>query len=178
MKRTLVLSLFFLLVTPAFAQFRHTQDIVADSVAAVADVNGDGLDDIVFEQTYRLNLGGGTFGAPQRVFYDRTQRIVGTLDFDGDGAADLLAVFDSFDPATHNTTTVYHLFHNLGGGAYVDLGPLPYAGIPLAGDFSGDGKDDLVMLTYASGSPMTLTAEFYRSNYDGTFSAKIGRAHV
>lgn len=74
-------------------------DLDADDLLAIADVNGDGRDDLVFGAANdRLALGVSRSLADSAVAFDRTagpdastrdRELVGTLDADGDGAADV-----------------------------------------------------------------------------------------
>ena len=167
-------ALFVLLFVPAaMAQFTRVNPAATrDMVIAVADVNGDGLDDLITSDSIRRNIGGGVFGAATPVG-QHGDTILGKLDFNGDGAPDLLVQRPTF-VANPEPPNVYGrpqiiLLQNNGNGGFVDRGPLPVEGMPLVVDYDGDGKDDLVMLA-SIGLTNRARVAFYRSNWDGTFT--------
>jgi hypothetical protein len=126
---------------------------------AVADVDGDGLDDV---------FAGGGGGTPGRLFLqrpdgrfvadpaprpwdaDRQQQDWGALFFDanGDGRPDLYVASGGYDMAPIDAKLQDRLYVNRGGGRFVrDSAALPrmlgVKGTVRAGDFDGDGKPDL-----------------------------------
>src|ERR1043166_7114375 len=90
-------ALFVLLFVPAaMAQFtRINPAATREMVIAVADVNGDGLDDLITSDSIRRNNGGGVFGVATPVV-SRGETILGKIDFNGDGAPDLLVQRETF----------------------------------------------------------------------------------
>jgi len=168
-------ALFVLLFVPAaMAQFtRINQTATREMVIAVADVNGDGLDDLITSDSIRRNNGGGVFGVATPVV-SRGETILGKIDFNGDGAPDLLVQRETFvaNPAPPNVygTPKVILLENNGNGGFIDRGPLPVDGtMPLVVDFNGDGKDDVVVMG-SVGMTNRVHVGFYRSNWDGTFT--------
>jgi hypothetical protein len=141
----------------------------------VADVNGDGLNDIVASNATDpatqkpafatfLNRGDGTFANP--VFVDSPGSILFTVDdVNGDGTPDIVVVNNSqFDEVTFMTTRSVTTFLGNGDGNFqagVDS-TTSAMGVSMAitGDFDGDGKKDLL-----TGNTLMLGAG------DGTFTA-------
>jgi len=125
---------------------------IAGSVVAVADVNGDGIPDVVtnsyqthtFEASIFLGKGDGTFSAPLVAFSgvepaDVLQVLPG--DFNGDGKMDLLlSVGYEISPPTAYVV--------LGNGDGTFQSPTTLANIlgfgNAIGDFNGDGIPDVV----------------------------------
>ncbi|HEY6766988.1 MAG TPA: FG-GAP-like repeat-containing protein [Candidatus Sulfotelmatobacter sp.] len=125
---------------------------IAGSVEAVADINGDGIPDVVansyqthtFEASIFIGKGDGTFSAPVVALTvvepaDLLQVLPG--DFNGDGKMDLLFSVraDIFPP------TAYVI---LGNGDGTFQSPITLANIlgvgNAIGDFNGDGIPDVV----------------------------------
>ena len=125
---------------------------------AVADVNGDGLDDVFI---------GGAAGVPGKLFLQRSDgRFVesagqpwaadtayedwGALffDADGDGRPDLYVASCAYHVAPSSHLLQDRLYRNQGGGRFVRA-PRALPDMPTctasvaAGDFTGDGRPDL-----------------------------------
>jgi WD40 repeat protein len=109
-----------------------------------ADVNGDGLPDLVFchfdlgKVAVLLNQGGRRFSSP--FYYAASDGPVGitAADFNGDGKPDLAV-------ACHLSGDLVVLL-NRGDGTFlppVSYGRIDYPGAVLSADFNGDGKIDL-----------------------------------
>jgi len=142
---------------------------------AVADVNGDGLNDVVASgvndpETQQpslatfLNNGDGTFSKPS--YLDTPGSILFTVDdVNGDGNPDIVMVNDAqFDFATFMQTRTVTTFAGNGDGTFQRGVTSATAGLGtsmvITGDFNGDGRDDLLI-----GDTLML------GNGDGTFKA-------
>jgi hypothetical protein len=141
----------------------------------VADVNGDGLNDIVASNVTDpatqkpalatfLNNGDGTFGTPSYV--DTPGSILFTVDdVNGDGKPDIVMVNNAqFDEVTFLRTRTVTTFPGNGDGTFRAgvNSTTSAAGTSMAitGDFNGDGRKDLLI-----GDTLML------GNGDGTFKA-------
>jgi hypothetical protein len=142
-----------------------------------ADVNNDKKLDLVYScngfLTIQLGNGDGTFQAP--AYFGK---YIGTLvftDLNGDGYLDIAALIP-----TANAPSQVAVFLNQGAtapGAFATptlyAAPTGATGL-LAGDFNGDGKQDLITTIYTSGAPGTQTAStaysIFYGNGDGTLN--------
>ena len=128
-----------------------------------ADVNNDKKLDLVYScngfLTVQLGNGDGTFQAP--AYYGKY--VGGPLvfaDLNGDGYLDIAALI----PTANAPPTQVAVFLNQGAtGPGVFATPTLYAAPTgatglLAGDFNGDGKQDLITTIYTVGAPGTQTA--------------------
>ena len=127
-----------------------------------ADLNGDGMSDIVWrntltDQIYTYLMTGPVVSSAASVnFVTPDWVIVGTGDFDGDGKADIL---------WRNDLTGQVVAHFMDGAVILSAGSVTFvtpdwtiAGI---GDFDGDGKADILWRN-------TLTGQIYLYLLDGT----------
>ena len=137
----------------------------------VRDLNGDGVPDIIASgnQVDELsafsvftNRGDGTFAPERLIASGFGQRVEDVSDLNGDGAPDLLvsdywsngiAVYlgPGFESATRYATATH------GGPSFII-------------DVDGDGKPDVVSLSFGSGNPVRL--HVFRGNGDGSLAAK------
>src|SRR6516164_5418714 len=116
------------------------------SQALVADVNGDGIPDLIYP-TYvaanvvvRLGLGNGTFGPEQKYPVEPGAYGVEAVDLTGDGKPDLVVV-----NAVDNSVSV--LLNN-GNGTFGPQKGYPVGANPYSmtvADVNGDGKPDIIV---------------------------------
>ena len=111
----------------------------------ITDVNGDGMDDLVFADGAQIliALGAGRSG----LFIDQILRagdlvgFLGIADFNGDGKLDV---------SNHSTAEDAVLFTNDGKGGYlvssIGIGASTFNG--LVADLNGDGKPDLAIVDF------------------------------
>jgi hypothetical protein len=134
----------------------------------VADLNGDGVPDIVTADlgyngvTVLLGNGDGTFGPPHTYSVDSARLDVTVADVNGDGKPDLIT-------ANFEGDTVSVLLNN-GDGTFRPaqsfvVGPEPDS-VAVA-DLNGDGNPDLVVGIWGGGSGKTVSVLL--GNGDGTF---------
>ncbi|WP_170324040.1 FG-GAP repeat domain-containing protein [Cryptosporangium phraense] len=122
-----------------------------DAVPAVADVDGDGKDDVVaFSRgasarvTVALSTGTSFGPATRWSWFAPGTALPGLGDVDGDGKADLVA----FARGTSHTVTVALSTGRAFGRTSVWLRSWATAdAIPGIGDFDGDGRDDVAAFT-------------------------------
>jgi hypothetical protein len=144
----------------------------ASHAAAIADVNGDGKNDLIITNAadgtepntvmVRLGNGNGTFGSP--AFYGTGDRPKSTAiaDLNGDGKLDLAT-------ANQNASTTSILLGN-GDGTFrskTDYATCNHGHEVALGDFNHDGKRDLAVACWG-GSVISILL----GNGNGTFGAK------
>lgn len=151
--------------------------------AAVADVDGDGLPDIVAVDasdpgkiSLLRNTGSGTFGSPTS--YPTGVQVVASVavaDVDGDGHPDVVTASND----TGGGAGIVSVLHNTGNGTFaapetytVDNSSYEHKLSVAVGDLNGDGQPDLVVIDFmqsvATGS--YVGAVWVMLNHgDGTF---------
>jgi hypothetical protein len=146
-----------------------------DSIVA-GDFNGDGHQDLavtnyVFSTSSNvavlLGNGDGTFGSPQTYAVGAGAQSMAVGDFNGDGKLDL--VTGNYNNGTSPGNTVSVLLGN-GDGTFqtqqtYTVGSYPYA--VAAGDFDGDGHQDLAVANYDDKTVSVLLGKG-----DGTFQTQ------
>ena len=137
------------------------------STLAEADVNGDGIPDLVYvndsynQVTVLLGNGDGTFQTPKNTSVGNQPYSLAVGDFNGDGKVDVAVT-------SNNDSKVYILLGNGDGTFTVQAKTYPTNGTSLgivAGDFNNDGKLDLAYSNWGNNSMVILLG-----NGDGTFN--------
>jgi hypothetical protein len=144
---------------------------------AVGDFNGDGKADIVISTSTGVNLllgnGDGTFAAP--IAYSALGGALVVADFNGDGKPDLALANTSI----LGVSSPVILLGNGDGTAQtpigLSLGVNASVAYLIAGDFNGDGRQDLAVGGYVSGTGAPTTW-ILLGNGDGTFQPAVSYA--
>jgi hypothetical protein len=133
--------------------------LMAPAGVKVADLNGDGIMDIVVADSgsndvlVYLGLGGGRFMDAQRLFAGTNPVDVQVADVNGDGIPDLVVTNSgSNDVSILLGTGDSSLFKP---GVRLNVGQNPVN--TQVGDFNGDGKPDLLVTNSASNNVMMLS---------------------
>ncbi len=136
-------------------------------VVAVADFNGDGVPDLVWQNDttaqVTVNYYGGAGGAAYQGWAwldahgEPGWQVVGAADFNGDGVPDLVWM----NSVTRQVTVNY--FGGAGGATYLGWDYLNQGGVPgwhvvAVADFNGDGVPDLV---WQNDSTAQVTVNYY-----------------
>jgi len=132
---------------------------------AVADVNGDGMPDLVTPNANKYNVsvllgqGDGTFAAAAAFGVGMSPRSVAVADVNGDGAADLITA----NPGNHNVSVLLGRGDGtFAAGTAFAVGTNP--GFVAVADINGDGIPDLIAANANSHNVSVLLGRG-----DGTF---------
>jgi hypothetical protein len=163
-----------------FQTYIEFASTLAFTSIAVSDFNGDGRLDLVATDrdldmvSVLIGNGDGTFQAPSNLAAGFGATGVIVADFNGDGKQDL-AVANYFPFLTN----VVSIFLGNGDGTFQSPSNFGTGGPALAivaGDFNNDGRTDLAVGTFPSGTgptvvPVSGTISILLGNGDGTFQA-------
>ena len=148
---------------------------IGEGPSQLADLNGDGKLDIVisindFASGFRVALGNGngTFQAPLSFTISDTVRSIAVVDFNGDAKLDVVcSVLAGVQVSLNNgsaslfgTSTLYTPPGASPGGTGVDVG-----------DFTGDGKPDIILAGVS-----TNKVYVFPNNGNGTFGTALSRS--
>ena len=146
-----------------------------DSFLEIADVNGDGFEDLVGTSgtsayvDVSLGNGDGTFQSPKQSYTGQTPVMLAVADLNGDGRPDISV----------STACCYGALEVLlgnGDGTFGSPNPIISGGYGLglnfvvSADLDGDGKQDLAVVN-VGGDPYNGTTMLLYGNGDGTFQA-------
>jgi hypothetical protein len=148
------------------------------TVAAVADMNGDGVPDLIWQNNstaqVTVNYYGGAGGAVYQGWKWLNQsgepagwRVVAAADFDGNGTPDLVW---QYDPTSQISVNYYG---GVGGSTYQGWNWLNATGVAGwtvvgANDFNGDGVPDLVWQNISTGQ---VTVNYYGGVKGATYQS-------
>jgi FG-GAP-like repeat len=170
-----LLAAFLLAATAASADLSPGAEITdALPLAFIADINGDGLSDVVHSREVLVNQGNGVF----------TKRDLGlregdlaslAIDVNGDGASDLLARdTKSSAPGAPPAQQTWRLYLNDGRMTFSPF-VIPSEGyVPYAAKVDGDGREDIVLSRQRFNGSQNIGTEIkvLLSNGNGTFSER------
>ena len=145
-------------------------------LAAGADFNGDGKDDLVGSGLLFLSRGGGTFLSPRPI---GAQEAVAAADFNGDRKMDLLIESHSWDGGRLTAQGVRVLLGNGDGTFHAGVMVTPLAAVQVrVADFNRDGRTDVSLLPMPNAYPELGTAGattflVFLGQGDGTFGPEI-----
>jgi len=175
MKLKLLLSLLFIsqhLSAQIFSEcpYRHPFKDVGDGPIAMADVDGDGNDDILSSEDLRLYLGDGqgNFGEVFSTQFEGIEaQAIYFADIDNDGDSDVLITSKA------TTDAIPQLYLNDGQGNFTVMSNTPFglffSSVASFGDIDGDFDLDLMISgqPVLAGIPVTI---LYQNDGQGNFS--------
>ena len=144
---------------------------------AVADLNGDKMDDIVLggaagqvTQILIQNSSGQFTKStlPKTEAYEDMEMT--TLDANGDGRTDLYICSAGYQEPEGNRKLADRLYINKGNATFVEKAMKrteTHTGVPIAADFDGDGDEDLLVFGRVRSGAYPLSPKSYYLNNDG-----------
>ena len=173
---------FYTLIGDGKGGFGGLPALFASDIAATADNNGDGLTDFVaLEQSAGtqisvLGRGDATFLVLSR-FTNQLKGFPVLADFDGDGVVDLVEIYSKGGgDQTLDGESIMAWSKGSGDGRFTSKGTsidlaVKNAASAVAGDFNGDGKQDLVVayLDTTAGAKNVSGLVLLMGKGDGTF---------
>jgi hypothetical protein len=178
MKRWLLPFILSLSLTSPLLAALTPGPIIPDglSLPVIADLNGDGLTDLVQNSDVLLNYGNGVF-VLQPLPLTGSDVARAALDVNGDGRADLLTIDrTSGGPGGVAAPNSFRVYVANGSGLTFTPHPLPVPNglrtMPYVAEINGDGKDDVVLVHQVFSGNTNIATEVIvlRSNGDGTFT--------
>jgi hypothetical protein len=156
MKRSIAVSLSVVVLFASAALAAITRETVVPAGASlpiIADVDGNGLDDLVYDKYILLAMGSGSF-IQRDLNLGEGYDVLDTLDVNGDGIPDLLtANFDGRNPFEMKRpdlpTYRVHIATSPMQWAPGIAIPNNFNSEPFIGDFNDDGKDDILLMHVA-----------------------------
>jgi FG-GAP-like repeat len=173
MKKNLYASVLVLVATAAAANAGVTPGAAINeglSVPVVADLDGNGLSDLIQERSVLLNYGSGQF-VSRDLGLPKTERIVDSLDLNGDGRPELLTETPDTAPPGQSSAARYRILRATAALAYGNAIEIKAGASPYIADANGDGRDDVILLEKVvdSGHVVASDLSVLLSRGDGTF---------
>jgi uncharacterized repeat protein (TIGR01451 family) len=148
--------------------------------ALVADVNGDGKNDLVLYEssqglTVLLNQGSGAFLTPTTYAAGNTPRSIAKADFNGDGIDDLV-VANGVNSATSTSDNTVSVFVSKAAGTFASQVIYPTGTNPVAvttGKVNGNQSIFVLSSADTTGNFSNPVVAFLQGKGDGTFQPPV-----